>query len=585
LLIVKFLHKKFNNKFGANGEKDSGVIMDYRDFVEMYEQGKHQEFYDKLDEIEKSGEINTFTSEERLKIEISMINVLNYQNYKETELHRLIKERLEVLKRNIEKDQTLQFGLLEAVINYFIFRQKNSKEKCLAVMNTFEEYINHLDEIPAFWGRYYYYVRSLYYYRESRWDLSLQSLNQSLQYAEQMKDSYLMSLVRIRMQFAYAELTDLTKAIASLNKGLEIANKNNFLWLQYLGNFNLCFQALMLGEYNKGLESALEALNKLETYEKLNPNHHKGMKSGILNNLGIAYRTIGELGKAEKYLLESLEKNLADSDYPPEFGAETLSELGEVYRLQGDLPEARKFLEEGLERWGARTRERHDFYIPTTLFSLIRLYFDLQETEKIRFYVEQLKKLKTETENEATRMKCNQIISLTNALLLKNSPRITEKAEANKILTELINDEVVVYDITALAMIHLAELLIEEYKGFQEPEVLQEAQDIITKLYELGKRNNVHPITINALILRSKFLLIENEIDQAISDLEQAKELAEGKKLERLLDKVTKEIETTQNSFTKTPMINLSIQERIERLKLETYMKEAEKVMEIRKKL
>ncbi|MHA2105390.1 MAG: tetratricopeptide repeat protein [Candidatus Hodarchaeales archaeon] len=328
----------------------------------------------------------------------------------------------------------------------------------------------------------------------------------------------------------------------------------------------------------------MKCLEQYNIFRKLNSEFKDIFSiSGIYHNIGEIYKAVGEFDKALEFLNKSL--SISELNNRLDIIPETLTKIGEVYRQKSEFSKAKNHLERALHAW-KKVIKTYDFYVPNTLFSLIRLSIDLNEQDKTKEYLSLLKELENETIHASTKNLVSQYIKYTEALLLKNSKRIAKKAEAQKIFSELVNDEVVKYDITALAMINLSELLIEEYKNYEDPEVLNEVREMIQQLYELGITNNVHSITIQAIILKSRFQIIEGNNEQSLKLLEQAKQLAEVKKFNQLLDRVERiqELDNKRaHDMIKKYGKILFKPQRLDEVKLEAYLQEAEKLVNIRK--
>jgi len=133
--------------------------------------------------------------------------------------------------------------------------------------------------------------------------------------------------------------------------------------------------------------------------------------------------------------------------------------------------------------------------------------------------------------------------------------------------------------------IHLCELLLAELKTYGEPEVLQQAQGLIEKFYDLGQKQQSFSVIIEALILRAKFALIGGSIESALKFLDQAQLLAIEKDLSVLGDKVETEQDHLKEELEKWQNLlqtNASIQERLKLANLEEYVKKAKDLISLR---
>jgi hypothetical protein len=173
---------------------------------------------------------------------------------------------------------------------------------------------------------------------------------------------------------------------------------------------------------------------------------------------------------------------------------------------------------------------------------------------------------------------------LIDALILKHSSRVIQKADAQKQLAEFVNKKIVHHEIKALAMIHLCELLLDELRLYGDDAVFQETQNIINELYKLGKKHQTYPLIIQTLMLKTQIAVWEGELNIATKYATQAELLAEEKGLSLLGTQVTQVQQQLESEFIKAQELiqhNAPLQKRIEQAKLDTYLKLIQKTINI----
>jgi hypothetical protein len=178
-------------------------------------------------------------------------------------------------------------------------------------------------------------------------------------------------------------------------------------------------------------------------------------------------------------------------------------------------------------------------------------------------------------------------------LILKTSVRIKDKARAQQLFQEIIEDpkferefEIYLTDSKKTALLNFCELLFFELKSSpdeitEEGEVFQEAKHIVDTLAALAQQKHSFPLLVNTQILQAKFALIEGNITTAIQLLDQAKAIAEKSGLTSLLNQAQQEKQTVVkdiNELRKMIENNATITERIEKLELMEYLQEAQKI-------
>jgi hypothetical protein len=165
---------------------------------------------------------------------------------------------------------------------------------------------------------------------------------------------------------------------------------------------------------------------------------------------------------------------------------------------------------------------------------------------------------------------------------LKYSSRVVQKVKAQEQLTEFVNKKIVHHEIKALAMIHLCELLLDELRLYGDSAVFQETQNIINELYKLGKDQQIYPLIIQVLMLKTQIAVWQGRLEIATKYATQAELLAEEKGLSLLGTQVSQVQQQLESEFVKAQELiqqNAPLQKRIEQAKLDLYLKEIQKTI------
>ncbi|MFX1515429.1 MAG: tetratricopeptide repeat protein [Promethearchaeota archaeon] len=291
-----------------------------------------------------------------------------------------------------------------------------------------------------------------------------------------------------------------------------------------------------------------------------------------LNNIGDAYRAKGELDEALEYLQRSLALkegigNLQDI-------ATTLDNLGIIYRAKGELDKALNCFQRSLT---LEEKIGNDIWTSYTLVYLILLALDQQDQTRAQTYLRQLQHIHTHTPNKKIYLRSR----LAEALVLKQSKRMRDKVQAQVLLNQIVNEEAVWFEWTALAIINYCDLLLFEVKSFGDPEVWAEAKTLIQEFSTKAQDQQMFPEIIEALLLRAKFAIIEGELQQALKYYDQAKLTATEKNLDLLTQKIAGERRTFEFEFDKWQELiqrNTSLQERLKMARIEEYIHDAIKM-------
>ncbi|MHA2293744.1 MAG: tetratricopeptide repeat protein, partial [Candidatus Hodarchaeales archaeon] len=189
-----------------------------------------------------------------------------------------------------------------------------------------------------------------------------------------------------------------------------------------------------------------------------------------LNNIGDAYRSKGELDKALEYLQRSLA--LKEDIGNPQDIATTLDNIGIIYRAKGELDKALNCFQRS---FALEDVIGNDIWSSYTLFYLILTELDQQDQTRAQAYLNQLQQLHVRTPNKKIHLRSQ----LAEALVLKRSKRMRDKVQAQVLLNQIVNEEDIWFEWTALAIINYCDLLLFEVKSFGDPEVWTEAKTLI----------------------------------------------------------------------------------------------------------
>ncbi len=173
---------------------------------------------------------------------------------------------------------------------------------------------------------------------------------------------------------------------------------------------------------------------------------------------------------------------------------------------------------------------------------------------------------------------------LTQAMELKKSPRITKKAQAQKLFRHIASDDRAPQDVAALAMLNLCELLLDEVKAYGEEEAFQEAEKLSNRIYKVAKGRESPSLLVEALLLQSKFSLLKGTIPEADRLLQQAHKIAGANEIDGLVTKVTQEQSILEKEVTRWEELiarAAPLRERLDQARLQDYIADAVRVIEL----
>jgi tetratricopeptide (TPR) repeat protein len=171
---------------------------------------------------------------------------------------------------------------------------------------------------------------------------------------------------------------------------------------------------------------------------------------------------------------------------------------------------------------------------------------------------------------------------LANALILKNSTRITEKVKAQELLKQVVEDSSVEYHVYIDALLNYLELLFIELSIFGELEVLSEVEGLLAKLHSKAQEQKSSILLINSHLMRSKLYLIQGALTQAQEEIEHASRIAVDKEIHHLIPVVEKEefeLKSELFKWKKLLKSNAELSERIEQSHIKEYIKQAKTML------
>lgn len=312
------------------------------------------------------------------------------------------------------------------------------------------------------------------------------------------------------------------------------------------------------------LNQALECYHRaLEIYKEIDIKQGMAL---ILNNLGSAYEIRGDLIQSLDYHRKSFEirKSLGNKQEI----ALSLLNIGAIHRQRGEPELALKTLQQSLELFKESGNES---YTAAVYYLIVTVATENDGFEVADDALGSLQELNENTDNRII----DQSYRVAKAIRLRASKGAREKLEAQKILAEIVQEEVVQHTLTVTAMVHLCDLLLFELKMTGDEDLFESAKDIAQQIMGIAKSQMSYSLLTEAYILQSKFALVEQDIEKARILLSQAHIMAQEKGLYILARKVAHERDLLQLEVDKWQKIirrNPSRKEMIDFAQLDDYL-------------
>ncbi|MHA2104401.1 MAG: hypothetical protein ACW981_13320, partial [Candidatus Hodarchaeales archaeon] len=206
-------------------------------------------------------------------------------------------------------------------------------------------------------------------------------------------------------------------------------------------------------------------------------------------------------------------------------------------------------------------------------FSIIQCYIELNQLDTANQFYKELISLNDSTENSYV----NLVTRLAKAILLKNNPKMAIKSQSEEIFRQIIEESVIKYDFTVIAIVNLVELLLFELKIEYNDKTFNQIRDLISKIKAISKSQNIVPLQIQTSILDGKISILEGDLTKAETVFREGELLASKKGFLGLKKQLLNEIENLHQKYQDWKDLyyrNASYGERIEKMELQTYIQD-----------
>ncbi len=279
------------------------------------------------------------------------------------------------------------------------------------------------------------------------------------------------------------------------------------------------------GELDRALKYTEEGLKLAEDAK------NKYLIAMAFRNLMIIYTTKGEFDLGLSYAKKSF-RFFEDINNKP-LASRILTQIGECYRLKGEYKLALEYLERALV---LQEELRMTSPKSTTIVTMVEVAVAMGDLEFAQQYLKQLEQLNEQKENKFIEL----MFRHGKALILKTSLRATDRAKAEIIFKEIIDeyeDDFSVFD----DLINLCDLLLFELKITSDLEVLKEIESYVSQLLTSAEKSNSFWVLGEVYLLQAKLALIRLDLNGARRLLTQGQQIAEKHNLTLLAMKISNE--------------------------------------------
>ncbi|MHA1542648.1 MAG: tetratricopeptide repeat protein [Candidatus Hodarchaeales archaeon] len=253
-----------------------------------------------------------------------------------------------------------------------------------------------------------------------------------------------------------------------------------------------------------------------------------------------------------------------------------LVSIGEINYWKGNYGESISYYHKALSNYEA-IDGRNSIPFVVTLFMIITVLIDIKSLEEATSYFDQIVHIEKDSNNAIIK----QYRQLAEGIILKQNPRIKEKVKAQELFKKLITNESLFFDLKVIATLNYCEILIEELKLYGAPEVLKQVKSLITELHETANNKQNPQLMVQSLLLKTKLLLVEGNLEDTEKVLLQAREKAAEIGLTQLENKINHEIDTFHEELSKWTVLvkQASLIDRLEEVQIKKYIRDAQKII------
>lgn len=288
------------------------------------------------------------------------------------------------------------------------------------------------------------------------------------------------------------------------------------------------------------LDDALNYYQKSLTLSKKLEN--KLLIASCLNNIGIIFQFKGELDQVLGFYEQSLALN-KELDRKMDV-ALLFNNIGEIYHMKGVYEKGSNYYKKSLDLYKTLG---NNLFTSLVLYNLVVIAIDYGSIEQAQTYLQQLDEINNKEKNKHI----SQRFRLVKAMMLRESGRVVNIAEAQKLFQEIAQEEMISLEDNVTALLNLCEILLQELRTTGNEEIQVELKEVVSHLKYVAEGNNSFIWLAKTYWLQSKIALLEFDLQQAQELLGKAEIIANEKGLLKLLNKISSEQDILLNQFNK----------------------------------
>jgi len=315
----------------------------------------------------------------------------------------------------------------------------------------------------------------------------------------------------IKSLFFFKKSRNIDKALEYGEESLKISEEH--------GNYKEIALALQLNSmYYFVIGNLDRAIDYLERCLKVQRTYRKRDDWRTIKDLGVLNGIIGELDLALEYTKQSLA--LAEEIGNKSYIAQCLNNASLIYRQKGNLDHAMEVLKRNLTIW-----EELDIKMRSIagLDSLFIVSLDTNSLKQAEQYLLRMQQINKQAKDKIANVACR----VNKALLLKMSENSLDKEKAKKILQQVVEEEIINWEFTERALLHLCDIFLLELQIYNNQEVLSDISLLINRLSEFAEFQHSYRLLAETNLLQGKLALIQMNMGDARKLFTKAERIAD----------------------------------------------------------
>ena len=315
----------------------------------------------------------------------------------------------------------------------------------------------------------------------------------------------------IKSAFFVYKNRNIDKALEYGEEGLKISEEH--------GNYKEIALALQLNSwYHFAIGNLDRAIDYLERCLRVQRTYRKRDDWRTVKDLGVLNGIIGELDLALEYTKQSLA--LAEEIGNKSYIAQCLNNSSLIYRQKGNLDHAIEALERNLTIW-----EELDIKMRLIagLDSLFIVSLDSNSLKQAEQYLLRMQQINEQVKDKMSDVACR----VNKALLLKMSSNSLDQEKAKEILQQVVKEEIISWEFTERALLHLCDIFLLELQTYNNQEVLRDINLLINRLSESAEFQHSYRLLAETNLLQGKLALIQMNMGDARQLFTKAERIAD----------------------------------------------------------